>query len=109
VRPKYAPGTDIGDILSGRAKKSTTGGGNVPIEGEYDGGGVVGGPRGSAQLIVAHGGETILPTHKPGGAAARGGTTINIVVNSTAPADQVVQVIRDTIRREGARALGLPA
>lgn len=30
----------------------------------FDEGGVVPGPKGSAQLILAHGGETILPTHK---------------------------------------------
>lgn len=29
-------------------------------------GGVVGGPRGQAQLAVVHGGETVLPTHKVG-------------------------------------------
>lgn len=38
--------------------------GSVQIEGEYDTGGVVGGPVGSPQLILAHGGETVLPTHK---------------------------------------------
>lgn len=36
----------------------------------FDEGGVVPGPRGSAQLAVVHGGETILPTHK-GGAASQ--------------------------------------
>lgn len=30
----------------------------------FDDGGTVPGPRGSAQLILAHGGETVLPTHK---------------------------------------------
>jgi hypothetical protein len=30
----------------------------------FDTGGVVPGPRGSAQLAIVHGGETILPTHK---------------------------------------------
>lgn len=36
-------------------------GGFVP---QFDKGGVVPGPTGSPQLIMAHGGETILPTHK---------------------------------------------
>ena len=31
-----------------------------------DSGGIVPGPTGSDQLILAHGGETVLPTHKPG-------------------------------------------
>ncbi len=43
----------------------------------YDTGGVVGGALGSPQLILAHGGETILPTHKkmliPSGVAGIGG------------------------------------
>lgn len=38
-----------------------SGGGLVP---EFDTGGIVPGPIGSPQLIKAHGGETILPTHK---------------------------------------------
>lgn len=42
----------------------------------FDTGGVVPGPRGSQQLILAHGGETILPTHKSG--ASVGGTTIYV-------------------------------
>lgn len=33
---------------------------------EFASGGVVPGPRGSPQLILAHAGETVLPTHKPG-------------------------------------------
>lgn len=32
----------------------------------FDEGGVVPGPKGKAQMILAHGGETILPTHKTG-------------------------------------------
>lgn len=35
--------------------------------GSFGSGGVVQGPIGSPQLIQAHGGETILPTHKTGG------------------------------------------
>lgn len=34
--------------------------------GRFDTGGVVPGPRGQPQLAVVEGGETILPTHKPG-------------------------------------------
>jgi chromosome segregation ATPase len=36
-------------------------GGMIP---QFDQGGVVPGPRGSKQLVVAHGGETFIPTHK---------------------------------------------
>jgi len=49
---------------------------NIP---QFDTGGVVPGPRGAAQLVVAHGGETILPTHKTG---AAGGGVVNITVNA---------------------------
>ncbi len=37
---------------------------NIP---GMDNGGIVPGPLGSPQLILAHGGETVLPTHKMGG------------------------------------------
>jgi hypothetical protein len=40
-----------------------------------DEGGIVAGPRGSAQMVVAHGGETVLPTHKgPVALAVSGGS-----------------------------------
>jgi hypothetical protein len=32
----------------------------------FDDGGVVPGPKGKPQLALVHGGETIIPTHKPG-------------------------------------------
>lgn len=40
----------------------------------FDEGGVVPGSKGSPQLILAHGGETVLPTHKD----TRAGTAVNI-------------------------------
>lgn len=50
----------------------------------FDTGGVVPGPRGAPRLVLAHGGETILPTHKPGNELNMGagaGATINLSVN----------------------------
>jgi TP901 family phage tail tape measure protein len=47
--------------------------------GEFGSGGVVPGPRGSRQLAMVHGGETILPTHKGGG---WGGITVNVMGNT---------------------------
>jgi hypothetical protein len=44
-----------------------------PIEG-HDAGGVVSGAVGSPQLVVAHGGETVLPTHRSALAGLRGVT-----------------------------------
>lgn len=37
---------------------------DVPDIPTFDLGGTIGGPRGSAQLVLAHGGETVLPTHR---------------------------------------------
>lgn len=48
------------------------------VRGAFAEGGIVPGPRGSAQLILAHGGETVLPTHKGGFA----GNQTTIVVQS---------------------------
>jgi hypothetical protein len=53
--------TRIGSTIVG------TTGSVIPIAGQFAEGGVVPGATGSAQLIVAHGGETVLPTHKGGG------------------------------------------
>lgn len=55
-------GVSLGDV--GRA-----GGGLLSKVPGFDDGGIVPGVLGSPQLVLAHGGETILPTHK-GGAAS---------------------------------------
>lgn len=47
----------------------------------FDTGGIVPGATGSPQLILAHGGETVLPTHKRGMEGAAGGGGDTIVVN----------------------------
>lgn len=44
----------------------------------FDDGGVVPGPIGSPQMVLAHGGETILPTHKDPGA---GGSNVTVNLN----------------------------
>ena len=41
---------------------------------KMDTGGIVPGPVGSPQMILAHGGETVLPTHKPGWQGSGGNT-----------------------------------
>lgn len=55
----------------------------------FDDGGVVPGPTGSPQIIKAHGGETILPTHKKGGNPIVGpGVEVNIEhFHNDSPAD----------------------
>lgn len=66
----------------------------------FDNGGVVGGPRGSAQLAVVHGGETILPTHKKG---ATTGNVINInnpVLLDDTMIDRVSQSLARTLRND---------
>ena len=47
----------------------------------FDNGGIVGGRRGQPQLVLAHGGETILPTHKRGGMAGAGIGQLHIHVD----------------------------
>lgn len=51
----------IGDVLG---KASSIGGGILGSIPGFDTGGIVPGPRGAPRLILAHGGETVLPTHK---------------------------------------------
>jgi hypothetical protein len=72
------------------------------IAGVYHDGGVVPGPRGSDQLIMAAGGETILPTHKPvTGASSDGARIINVTVNAGMGADgpQIGKKVVDAIKR----------
>ena len=70
-------------------------------------GGIVPGALGSPQLILAHGGETVLPTHKRGG-GMMGGSVINVTVNAGVGTDgfsvgqQVVNVIKQYERANGA-------
>lgn len=58
--------------------------GNRGIEG-HDAGGVIGGPVGAGRPVLAHGGETVLPTHKPAWAALRGVTAADVAA-ALAPA-----------------------
>lgn len=73
--------------------KITPGGGAIQEIGKalhlpgFDTGGVVPGPVGAPKLIVAHGGETVLPTHKAGYSR-----TSNINVEGLT-ADQALQLI----------------
>jgi TP901 family phage tail tape measure protein len=63
----------------GAAKSILTGNG-IP---GFDDGGIVGGATGSPQLVLAHGGETILPTHKdPNAGAGGGGVYLTMNVSS---------------------------
>jgi phage-related protein len=66
----------------------------------FDTGGIVPGARGSAQLAVVHGGETILPTHKSGfSLAGAGGVTINLTLtgNSFMGTEGVAEMIGNEI------------
>lgn len=72
----------------------------------FDTGGIVGGPKGAAQLVVAHGGETILPTHK-GSVATLPPITINagFGADAQAIANAVRKALLDVQRKNG--SLGL--
>lgn len=73
----------LGSIRNVANKVSGLGGGVVGrgiralIPG-FDHGGVVPGPTGSPRLIMAHGGETVVPTHRPGFRGGRGDTYITV-------------------------------
>ncbi len=81
--------------------------GQTHLIGSFDSGGIVPGPRGAPRLIMAHGGETLIPTHKPGYQTVPE-VTINIY-DATDPEKvgriverKVVDVIRGEVL-EGAR------
>lgn len=75
-------------------------GGQTPTVPKFDSGGVMPGPRGVHNLALVAGGETVLPTHK-GGVALGGGNTYNITVTSADPG-QIIQLIKQYERRNGA-------
>jgi hypothetical protein len=84
-------------------------GGAIP---RFDSGGVMPGPKGEHNLALVAGGETILPTHKPGAVSpAMGGVTINATIQAQAtPRDTYDSLIRAIRLNGGAdlrRALGL--
>ena len=72
--------------------------GAIPGIPEYDSGGVVPGPTGAPRLVLAHGGETFIPTHKRGmeGAAGSGGGTlvVNLHDATIRSEDDVVRLAR---------------
>jgi hypothetical protein len=86
IQSFYDLGAAIGSVPSGSI--TTSSGNKVPIgtgPGQaFDHGGVVAGPLGSPQVVLAHAGETILPTHKTGFGGA--GSTININMQGTGDA-----------------------
>lgn len=88
--------------LKGMLGKGKSAGLGDDING-YASGGVVPGPRGSAQLAMVHGGETILPTHKGG----FGNITINVAgsVHSDASLQRAILDALTSARQRG--SLGL--
>lgn len=85
-------------VLQGAARAAVSAAGIDPNTiPKFDTGGVVPGRRGAPQLVMAHGGETILPTHRAG---ASGGGTYNVTVNGVvgAPRD-VAMAISEELRR----------
>lgn len=74
---------------------------------QFDSGGVVPGRRGSPQLIMAHGGETIIPTHKGTWMApsASSPTVIQLVLDGRV----LTEVVHEGLLRERGRSgpLGL--
>jgi tape measure domain-containing protein len=62
-------------------------------------GGIVPGPLGAARWVLAHGGETILPTHKRG----LGGTTIVLNANVVGGREAVISWLTEGLRQHEKR------
>lgn len=78
----------------------------------FDLGGIVPGPKGAPRLLIAHGGETILPTHKPGYVQALTPARIGLPGPSPSQPVYVNVTLKDAVIREDrdvvllARSLG---
>jgi hypothetical protein len=96
--------------LVGGAGVSGATGGQLPSLPKFDSGGVMPGPKGEHNLALVAGGETILPTHKPG-ALPMGGITINANITTTSDPRGVYESFMRGLRLYGAadlkRQLGL--
>lgn len=110
----------VGDIIGGVGGII---GGGLDLLG-FDTGGVVPGPKGAPRLVIAHGGETILPTHKPGyvqqfttprldaplgasgGPSSAGPVVVNVTLNdATIRSDHDVVLLARELGREQERLL----
>lgn len=81
---------EFSDMFGGQDKKPFIGWASEGIKflnsklPSFDTGGIVPGPIGSPQMIIAHGGETIIPTHKVETAGGwKGDQNVNVVINVT--------------------------
>lgn len=90
----------------------TTTRGDVAIE-EFGRGGVVPGPIGQPRLIMAHGGETVLPTHRTGGLGGHWKVDLNItgadVMNPRELQRMLEDILPDVIRSDDRRIATRPA
>ncbi len=78
---------------------------NLPESaGDFEHGGIVPGPRGSKQLIAAHGGETVLPTHK---GSVGVGAGVNITVNGFIGSEAQLAAKLDQLLTRRSRSSGL--
>lgn len=78
------------------------GGGSIGIPG-FASGGVVGGPVGSAQLAIVHGGERVLTPGQQGGGGGLNIAAGAIVINGNVDPQAVVEAIVAYERRNGTR------
>jgi hypothetical protein len=109
----------VGDLISLLAKVPGTGligsalGDVVNVAGKADDGGMVPGLRGQPQLILAHGGEMIYPTHKAQWQGAQGSVERHVHFHQDGPVyvrnDQDILEMRRAFyeqEQQEARALG---
>ena len=85
--------------------------GNGPTEIQgFDSGGIIGGPIGSPQLVLAHGGETVFPTHKQPLASMMGAGAVNFnggitVVTQARDGQALLNDFLAAVRRQGPAAV----
>lgn len=86
----------------------TTGGSMVVVP-KFDGGGVMPGPLGEHNLALVAGGETVVPTHKPGvrATAAMSGAGVMVVVQGNVyGVDDMKGIIKEAISEMGRDSRG---
>lgn len=108
-----APGSSMGGAVAGAltaAANVVPGGGLIAtgansiykgIKGGFDSGGVIPGPTGAPRLIMAHAGETVLPTHR-GGMGNTYNFNIGTMVGADQEAERVILGALQNLRMRGA-------
>jgi TP901 family phage tail tape measure protein len=105
---EFNPGTGFYETIPAMAAPAPKPPSPYVWGGEFDTGGTVPGPIGAPRVIMAHGGETYLPTHKPDFKLSQevdltGTLTVEIVNDEGKIIGKAVAAVKDILRQEGRR------